>query len=109
VVGEGRIRVERDMVLCGCLGEEVRHLGGVTESRDKSCVYCVLEYYDCSCSSHSHYFVEDFPINLWCVGFRRLSFRSTSRNPKAHQGHHIHKVNLFSDFMDQFSLFLFSH
>ena len=42
VVGKGRIRVERDPALCGRLNEEVGHLGGVTEPRDKSCVSCVL-------------------------------------------------------------------
>jgi hypothetical protein len=49
VVGviEGRIRVERDLNLCGCLNEEVGHLGSVTEPRDKSCVSCVLDYCDC--------------------------------------------------------------
>jgi hypothetical protein len=36
VVGKGRIRVERDPALCGRLNEEVGHLGGVTEPRDKS-------------------------------------------------------------------------
>ena len=45
VVGKGRIRVERDPALCGRLNEEVGHLGGVTEPRDKSCVSCVLAYY----------------------------------------------------------------
>jgi hypothetical protein len=34
VVGERRIRVERDLALCGCLNEEVGHLCGVTEPRD---------------------------------------------------------------------------
>jgi hypothetical protein len=29
VVGKGRIRVERDPALCGCLNEEVGHLSGV--------------------------------------------------------------------------------
>jgi hypothetical protein len=42
VVGNGRIRVERDLTLCGRLNEEVGHLGGVIEPRDKSCVSCVL-------------------------------------------------------------------
>jgi hypothetical protein len=42
VVGKGRIRVERDSALCGCLNEEVGHLGGVTEPRDKSCVSVFL-------------------------------------------------------------------
>jgi hypothetical protein len=42
VVGKWRIRVERDSALCGRLNEEVGHLGGVTEPRDKSCVSCVL-------------------------------------------------------------------
>ena len=44
VVGKGRTRVERDSALCGRLNEEVGHLGGVTEPRDKSCVSCVLAH-----------------------------------------------------------------
>jgi hypothetical protein len=44
VVGKGRIRVERDPALCGRLNEEVGHLGGVTEPRDKSCVSCILAH-----------------------------------------------------------------
>jgi hypothetical protein len=40
VVDKGRIRVERDPTLCGRLNEEVGHLGGVIEPRDKSCVLC---------------------------------------------------------------------
>ena len=44
VVGKGRIRVERDPALCGRLNEEVGHLGGVTEPRDKSCVSYVLAH-----------------------------------------------------------------
>jgi hypothetical protein len=75
VVGEGRIRVERDPALCGRLNEEVGHLGGVTGPRDKSCVSCVLDYCDCSYSSYSQYFVEDLPINLRCVGFEKFPFQ----------------------------------
>jgi hypothetical protein len=44
VVGKGRIRVERDSALCGRLNEEVGHLVGVIEPRDKSCVSCVLAH-----------------------------------------------------------------
>jgi hypothetical protein len=44
VVGKWRIRVERDPALCGRLNEEVGHLGGVTEPRDKSCVSYVLAH-----------------------------------------------------------------
>jgi hypothetical protein len=47
VVGKGRIRVERDPALCVRLNEEVGHLGGVTEPRDKSCVSCVLAHCVC--------------------------------------------------------------
>jgi hypothetical protein len=54
VVDKGRIRVERNPALCGRLNEEVGHLGGVTEARDKSCVSCVLANCVCSCSSFSH-------------------------------------------------------
>jgi hypothetical protein len=64
VVNEGRIRVERDPALCGRLYEEVGHLGGVTEPRDKSCVSCVLVYCAYSCSSFSHPSVEDFFISF---------------------------------------------
>jgi hypothetical protein len=68
VVGKGRIRVERDPALCGRLNEEVGHLGGVTKTRDKSCVSCVLAHCVCSCSSFSHHSVEDLFISfLVCV------------------------------------------
>jgi hypothetical protein len=63
VVGKGRIRVERDPALCGRLNEEVGHLGGVTEPRDKYCV--------CLCSSFSHHSVKDLFISLWCVDFEK--------------------------------------
>jgi hypothetical protein len=66
VVGEGMIRVERYLTLCRCLNKEVGHLYGVTEPWDKSCVSCVHDYCDCSYFSYSRYFVEDFPIYLWC-------------------------------------------
>jgi hypothetical protein len=75
VVSEGRIRVERDTTLYGRLNEEVGHLGGVTKPHDKSCVSYVLDYCDCYCSSYSHYFVEDFLIIFWCVGFAKFSFQ----------------------------------
>jgi hypothetical protein len=55
VVCKGRIRVERDSALCGRLNEEVGHLGGVTEPRDKSCVSCILVHCAYSCSSFSHH------------------------------------------------------
>jgi hypothetical protein len=38
VVGDGGIRVERDLAVCGCLNEKVGHLCGVTEPQDKCCV-----------------------------------------------------------------------
>jgi hypothetical protein len=72
VVGEEMIRVERDSALCGRLNKEVGHLYGVTEPWDKSCVSCVHDYCVCSSFSYSHYFVEDFPIYLWC-GFCEVS------------------------------------
>jgi hypothetical protein len=71
MVGKGRIRVERDLALCGRLNEEVGHLGGVTESRDKPCVSCVLIHCVCSCSSFSDYSVEDLFISFWCVDFEK--------------------------------------
>jgi hypothetical protein len=71
VVGKGRIRVERDPALCGRLNEEVGHLCGVTESRDKS---CVLAHCVCSCSSFSQHSVEELFISFWCVNFEKCSF-----------------------------------
>jgi hypothetical protein len=71
VVGKGRIRVERDPALYRRLNEEVGHLGGVTEPRDKSCVPCVLAHCVCSCSSCSHHSVEDLFISFWCVDFEK--------------------------------------
>jgi hypothetical protein len=71
VVDKWRIRVERDLTICGCLNEEVGHLGGVTEPWDKSCVYCVLAHYVCLCSSFSHHSVEDLFISFWCVDFEK--------------------------------------
>jgi hypothetical protein len=71
VVDQGRIRVERDPALCGRLNEEVGHLGGVTEPRDKSCVSCVLAHCVSSCSSFSHHSVKDLFIPFWCVDFEK--------------------------------------
>jgi hypothetical protein len=71
MVGKGRIRVERDPALCGRLNEEVGHLGGVTEPRDKSCVSCVLAHCVCLCSSFSHHSVENLFIYFWCVDFEK--------------------------------------
>jgi hypothetical protein len=71
VVDKGRISVERDLALCGCLKEEVGHLGGVTESRDKSYVSCVLVHCVCLHSSFSHHYVEDLFISFWCVDFEK--------------------------------------
>jgi hypothetical protein len=89
VVGEGRIRVERDPTLCGRLSEEVGHLGGVIEPRDRSCVSCVLAHCVCLCSSFSHHSVEDLFISFWCVDL----LRSTNLNLVDHLGHLISKVN----------------
>jgi hypothetical protein len=69
VVGEGRIRVERDPTLCGLLNEEVGHLGGVTEPRDKSCVSCVLAHCVGLCSSFSHHPAEELFISFLVCGF----------------------------------------
>jgi hypothetical protein len=71
VVGKGRIRVERDLTLYGRLNEEVGHIGGVTEPRDKSCVSCVLACCVCSYSSFSHYSVEEMFIYYWHVDFEK--------------------------------------
>ena len=62
VVGKGRIRVERDPALGGRLNEEVGHLGGVTEPRDKSCVFWVLVHCAYSCSSFSPHCGQDLFI-----------------------------------------------
>jgi hypothetical protein len=75
MVGKGRIMVERDLALCGCLNEEVGHLGGVTEPRDKSCVSCVLVHYAYSCSSFFHHSVKDLFISFWCVDFEKCPSR----------------------------------
>jgi hypothetical protein len=64
VVDEGRIRVERDLTLCGRLNEKVGHLGGVTEPRYKSCVSYVLAHCVCSCSSFSQHSLEDLFISF---------------------------------------------
>lgn len=93
VVGKGRIRVERDPALCGRLNEEVGHLGGVTEPRDKSCVSCVLVHCVCSCSSFSHHSVEDLFIFVGVWILRSALLRSTTLNPVDHLEHLISKVN----------------
>jgi hypothetical protein len=69
VVGKGRIRVERDPALCGRLNEEVGHLSGVTEPRDKSCVSCVLAHCICLCSSFLSPFHERFVYIFLMCGF----------------------------------------
>jgi hypothetical protein len=107
VVGKGRIRVERDPALCGRLNEEVGHLGGVTEPRDKSCVSCVLAHCVCLCSSFSHHSVEDLFISFWCVDFEKCpsqiyyfepcgSFRTS------------HFQSYLGEFRDQFSFIQFA-
>jgi hypothetical protein len=73
VVGKGRIRVEKDPTLCGHLNEEVGHLCGVTEPRDKYFVSCVLAHCVCSCSSFSYHSVEEMFISFWCVDFEKCS------------------------------------
>jgi hypothetical protein len=94
VVGKGRIRVERDLALCGRLNEEVGHLGGVTEPWDKSCVSCVLAHCVCLCSSFSHHFMKDclYLFGVWIL--RSALLRSTTLNPVDHLEHLISKVNL---------------
>ena len=71
VVGKGRIRVERDLAFCGCLNEEVGHLGGVIEPRDKSSISCALVHCVCSCYSFSHHSMEELFISFWCVDFEK--------------------------------------
>jgi hypothetical protein len=93
VVSTGRIRVERDQALCGRLNEEVGHLCGVTEPRDKPCVSCVLAHCVCLCSSFSHHFVEDLFIFFGVWILRSALLRSTTLNPMDHLEHLISKVN----------------
>jgi hypothetical protein len=71
VVGEGRIRVERDPTLCGRLNKEAGHLCGVTEPQDKSFVSCVLAHCVCLCSLFSHHSVEDLFISFWSLDFEK--------------------------------------
>lgn len=93
MVGKGRIRVERDPALCGRLNEEVGHLGGVTEPRDKSCVSCVLvivlirvlRSLTLPWKICSHLF------GVWIL--RSALLRSTTLNPVDHLEHLISKVN----------------
>jgi hypothetical protein len=68
VVGKGRIRIERDPALCGRLNEEVGHLGGVTEPRDK-CVSYVLVHCVCLCSSFLSPFCGRFLHIFLVCGF----------------------------------------
>jgi hypothetical protein len=70
VVGKGRIRVERDLTLSGRLNEEVGHLGGVTEPRDKSCVSCVLAHCVFVFFVLSP-FRGRFVYIFWCVDFEK--------------------------------------
>jgi hypothetical protein len=93
VVGKGRIRVERDLALCGRLNEEVGHLGGVTERRDKSCVSCVLAHCVCLCSLFSHHSVKYLFISFGVWILRSALLRSTTLNPVDHLEHLISKVN----------------
>ena len=92
VVGKGRIRVERDPALCGRLNEEVGHLGGVTEPRDKSCVSCVLAH--CVCVLRSLTITWKICLYLFGVWILRSALlRSTTLNPVDHLEHLISKVN----------------
>ena len=93
VVGEGRIRVERDPALCGRFNEEVGYLSGVTEPRDKSCVSCILVHCICSCSSFSHHSVKELFISFWCVDFEKCPSQIYYFKPWDHLGHLICKVN----------------
>jgi hypothetical protein len=94
VVGKGTIRIERDPAFCGRLNEEVGHLGGVIEPRDKSCVSCVLAHCACLCSSFSHHSVKDFCLYFFGVWILRNALvRSTTLNPVDHLEHLISKVN----------------
>jgi hypothetical protein len=93
VVGNGRIRVERDPALYGCLNEEVGHLGGVTEPWDKSCVSCVLAHCVCSCCSFSHHPWKNCSYLFGVCILRSALLRYTTLNHVDHQGHSICKVN----------------
>jgi hypothetical protein len=92
VVGKGRIRVERDLALCGRLNEEVGQLGGVTEPRDKSCVSCVPAH--CVCVLRS--LTIPWKICLYLFGvwiLRSALLRSTTFNLVDQLEHLISKVN----------------
>ena len=94
VVGKGMIRVERDPALCGRLNEEVGHLGGVTEPRDKSCVSCVLAYCVFVCVLRS--LTITWKICLYLFGawiLRSALIKSTTLNPVDQLEHLISKVN----------------
>jgi hypothetical protein len=71
VVGKGRIRVERDLTLCGCLNEEVGHLGGVTEPRINlvSLVFLLIVFV-CVLRSLTIPWKILF-ISFWCVDFEK--------------------------------------
>jgi hypothetical protein len=93
VVGKGRIRVERDPALCGRLNEEVGHLGGVTEPRNKSCVpVFLLIVFVCVLRS----LTIPWKICLYLFGvwiLRSVLLRSTTLNPVDQLEHLISKVN----------------
>jgi hypothetical protein len=93
VVGKGRIRVERDPALCGRLNEEVGHLGGVTEPRDKSCVFVFLLIV-LVCVLHSLTIVWKICLYLFGVWILRSALlRSTTLNPVDQLEHLISEVN----------------
>jgi hypothetical protein len=93
VVGKGRIRVERDLALCGCLNEEVEHLGGVTEPQDKSCVSCVLfiVFVHVLRSLTILWKICLYLFAMWIL--RSALLRSTTLNPVDQLEHLISKVN----------------
>jgi hypothetical protein len=66
---------------------------GVTEPRDKSCVFCVLVHCVCSCSSFSHLLwkICSYLFGVWIL--RSALLRSTTLNPVDHLEHLISEVN----------------
>jgi hypothetical protein len=93
VVGEGSIRVERDLALYGHINEEVGHICGVIEHRDKSYVSCVIALcvVRVLCSLTILWKNCSYLFGVWIL--RSSLLRSTTLNPMDHLEDLICKVN----------------
>jgi hypothetical protein len=93
VVGKGRIRVERDPALCGCLNEEVGHLGNVTEPRINlvSLVFLLIVFVCVLRSLTIPWKICLYLFGVWIL--RSALPRSTTLNPVDQLEHLISKVN----------------